>query len=191
MTGAFVAIAALAIGMWWTWPALAGDDGELDVLVAADAFVVGATRSVELRVREEGWAIAWSDSSPASWCDDPGTLREEVDRRRPGDLVLSFADGASDAACVETMVGELSGAARVVVVVQPGVGPDPGVVSAAGGEVADPGRLIGAPGDTTTRGCEWWESCEVGVTTVREPDGTLTVEGGERVARVLVAALRA
>jgi hypothetical protein len=189
---AVLALLVVLLAMWWAWPTMAGDDAELDVMVAGDAFLVGAERSMDLRVREEGWTIAWSGAGATSWCDDPGVLRDELDRHDPGDLVLSFADGSRDAACVERFLrGVQDGDTRVVVVVQPGAGPDAALVGQAGAEVADPGRLLGEPGEDPVRACEWWENCQDGATTVRAGDGTLSPDGGERVARVVVAALRA
>jgi hypothetical protein len=184
-----VAAAVLLVG-WWAWPTWRGDDAELDVLVVADGFLTDAERSVDLRVREEGWALDWSDAA-TSWCDDPAALREEVERRDPGDVVVSFGAGAGDAACVGQLVRAVESAgARVVVVDQPGSGLDVAAVDAAGGEVASPERFVGLPGDLAPRSCEWWEECETGSTVTRADDGALTESGGERVARVLVAALR-
>ena len=191
---ALVALAVAAIVAlvgWWAWPSLAGDDDELDVLAVGDGFLTGAQRSVDLRVREEGWRIEWSEAV-GSWCDDPAPLREEVERRDPGHVVLSFGAGATDPACVGDLVRAVaSTGARVVVVDQPGTGLDGAAVTAAGGEVASPGRLVGDPGDTAPRRCEWWEECQTGSVVARADDGALTEVGGERMARVLVAALRA
>ena len=183
-----VVVVALAVGglVWWAWPTWSGADERLDVLVAGDEALTDAERSIDLRVREEGMALAWS-AVEGGWCD-ADALGEEVDRLDPVHVVVSFADGAADDACVRRTLDALGGR-DVVVVLQPGAGPDVATVEAAGATALDPSRLVGVPG-TSTLPCEWWEACPPGGVQVRDADGRLTDLGGERLARMVAAAVR-
>jgi hypothetical protein len=53
--------------------------------------------------------------------------------------------------------------------------------------VVDPTPLLGAPGQAVP--CQWWEDCPDGSVVPVAADGSLTVVGGERLARRLVADL--
>ena len=81
---------------------------------------------------------------------------------------------------------------HVVVVAQPGGGPDAGAVAsgAVDVDVVDAARLVGGPGPAVLP-CEWWEDrCPPAGAQVRAADGRLTDLGAERVARMVAAAVR-
>jgi hypothetical protein len=179
-----VTVAALVAGMWWLWPTVSGSEGDVDVLVVGDGVLAEARRSIELRIREDGWSVDWLESS--DWCDEIDALATVVDDTEPARVVVAF-DGQT--ACIDAAAAAIMGADGVAVVVA-GAGPDPSTVAAAGFRTVDPTRLIGAPGGTVTLPCEWWEQpCAPRGTTVRDVDGALTETGGERLARVLAATL--
>jgi hypothetical protein len=184
--GAIAAVAgAMIVLVWWAWPTWSGGDGRLDVLVTGDELLTDAQRSIELRVREEGMTVGWS-AAAGGWCDDPAALAEEVARRDPVHVVVSFAAGADDASCVTSTL-EALGDRAVVVVSQPGATPEPERLD--GTDVLDPTRLVGDP-SVTQLGCQWWETCETGSVRVRDDAGRLTESGSERLARMIAASLR-
>ncbi len=181
--GLVLASAAVVAGLWWLWPTLRGADDDIDVLVVGDGILAEARRSIELRVREEGLSVEWHEAT--GLCDDIHALATLVEATDPGRVVVALTDGH---ACPEAAATALRSTERLVVVA--GGGPDPTALAAAGFETVDPTRLIGAPGGSTVLPCEWWEQlCGPEGATVREADGTLTEAGGERLARMLVAAL--
>jgi hypothetical protein len=56
--------------------------------------------------------------------------------------------------------------------------------------LVDPTRFVGDQLSATSMPCQWWESCTAdGTVVVRDPAGALTPEGGDRVARIIVAEL--
>jgi hypothetical protein len=143
-----------------------------------------ARRPIEQRVREAGLSIEWYEAS--DWCGDVDRLASVIDDTEPGRVMVAFDD---DAKCAEAAAAAI-GDTDVVAILQPGVGPDVGTLAATGYETVDPTRLIGGPGGAVTLPCEWWEEpCAPDGTVVRDSDGRLTEAGGERLARVLVAAL--
>jgi hypothetical protein len=171
------------VATWWMWPTLAGSDDDTDVLVVGDGVLAEARRGIELRVREEGLRVEWYEAS--GWCDDIEALAEVVAATSPASVVVPLADGP---ACPEAAATALRGVDRLVAVA--GDGRDPTGLATAGFDVVDPSRLVGAPGGPVTMPCEWWEQpCAPEGTTVRESDGKLTEAGGERLARMLAAAL--
>jgi hypothetical protein len=142
-----------------------------------------ARRSIELRIREEGFTVEWREAT--GLCDDIGALATLIEATDPGRVVVALDDRP---ACPEAAITAMRGAERLVVVA--GGGPDPASLAEAGFDIVDPTRLLGAPGGPVTMPCEWWEQpCPSEGTVVRGADGGLTEAGGERLARVLAAAL--
>jgi hypothetical protein len=77
-----------------------------------------------------------------------------------------------------------------VVVAQPGRTGLEDAATADGATVLDPTRFVGNAVEPTSMPCQWWETCTAdGTIAVRGPDGSLTQEGGDRIARLIVAAL--
>jgi hypothetical protein len=177
------AVVAVAAGVWWLWPTLTGADDDVDVLVVGDGMLADARRSIELRIREEGFNVEWHEA--AGLCDDIGALEALIEATDPGRVVVALTDGP---ACPQAAATVMSSADRLVVVA--GGGADLAVLDAAGFDIVDPTRLIGAPGGQVTLPCEWWEQpCPPEGIVVRDADGRLTEAGGGRLARVLAAAL--
>ena len=183
------AIAAVVVGVWWLWPSLTGADDDVDVLVVADGMLADARRPIEQRVREAGLSIEWYEAS--DWCDDVGRLASVIDDTEPERVVVTFDDGTpSTGNECSAAAAAAFGDTDTVVILEPGIGPDPTTLTAAGYDTIDATRLIGASGGAVTLPCEWWEQpCVPEGTVVRDSDGRLTEAGGERLARVLVAAL--
>ena len=176
-------LAAVVAGVWGLWPTLTGADDDVDVLVVGDGMLADARRSIELRVREEGFTVEWREAT--GLCDDIGALAALIETTHPGHLVVALTDGP---ACPEAAATAMRGAERLVVVT--GGGPDPDAIDAAGFDIVDATRLIGAPGGQVTMPCEWWEQpCPPEGIVVRDADGSLTEAGGGRLARVLAASL--
>ena len=176
-------LAAVVAGVWWLWPTLTGYDDDVDVLVVGDGMLADARRSIELRVREEGFNVEWHEA--AGLCDDIGALEALIERADPGRVGVALTDGP---ACPEAAATAMSTTDGLVVVA--GGGPDPAALAAAGFDIVDATRLIGAPGGQVTMPCEWWEQpCPPEGIVVRDADGSLTEAGGGRLARVLAAAL--
>jgi hypothetical protein len=178
-----IAVLAIAVVAWWAWPTLTRDD-RAGLLVISDGTLDTGRRPLELRAREEGRTVRWSELDP-TWCDDPAPLVASVRAEDPDDVVVS---AGAPVACLATLHDALDGH-DAIAVVQPG-GPSGEELAAAGFDVVDPAPLVGLPGTDTRRSCEWWEPCDAdGQIAVREPSGALTTAGDERVARLLVAAL--
>jgi hypothetical protein len=182
-------VGVLAVGVlvlaWWAWPTWSGADDRLDVLVVGDELLTASQRSIELRVREEGMTVDWSEAAD-DWCDDPRALAEDVSRRGPRNVVVSFARGADDPTCITGALDAL-GDRDVVVVWQPGAPRAPEPLEDT--DVLDPTRLLGEP-SVSELGCQWWETCETGSVQVRDDAGRLTEAGSERLARMIAASLR-
>ena len=113
--------------------------------------------SIELRVREAGLSIEWYEAS--DWCDDVGRLASVVDDIEPGRVVVAFDDGATSTGneCAEAAAAAF-GDTDTVAVLEPGAGPDPATLAAAGFDTDRPD-----PPDRRARWrrstlpCEWWE----------------------------------
>jgi len=176
-------LVAIVVAGWWLWPTLDGRDDDIDVLVVGDGVLATARRSIELRVREAGLSIEWHATQ--QWCDVVGGLAEVVDTVDPARIVVPLAGGA----CLEAAAVAIRDADRLVVVVSEG-GPDAVAAAASGFDAIDATRLIGQAGGPVTMPCEWWEQpCAPQGVAVRAADGSLTEPGGERLARVVAAAL--
>ncbi len=176
-----VVVAVVAVVAWW-WPSIfPPTDTEIDVRFVSDGFLVGYERPIGDRVHESGRSTSWLEGVDV--CDPSTDLLGQ-----PGAQVL-VVTGAGINACVNMLTDATNHAARLIVISQPGVTdlsslPD-------GVHIVDPERLIGVAGSGVSMPCQWWEeaSCVDGVVTVRNPDGSLTVEGSDRIARMVVAAL--
>ncbi len=78
----------------------------------------------------------------------------------------------------------------VLIVAQPGRGGIESAAAQAAATLIDPSRFIGEQLTATAMPCQWWESCTAdGTIAVRGADGSLTPEGGDRIARMIVAEL--
>jgi hypothetical protein len=178
---AVVVVLVVAVVAWW-WPSIFPPaDAEVDVRFVSDGFLVGYERPIADRVHESGRSTSWLEGVDVC---DPST-----DLLGQSDVQVLVVTGAGIDACVDVLADATNRAARLIVVSQPGVTdlsslPD-------GVHIVDPERLIGVAGSGVGMPCQWWEeaSCVDGVVTVRNPDGSLTVEGSDRVARMVVAAL--
>jgi hypothetical protein len=176
--------AVLAVGLWWVWPTFTRDSRP-GVLVVDDGFLAGGRRSVELRAREAGLTVRWAPFDD-DWCGDPSGLTRLVEETNPHHLVITYGGSPS---CLGAIAPALGGR-RAVAVAEPGSSTDATALTAAGLAVVDPTRLVGLPADDPRRTCEWWERCDIdGRIAVRDPQGTLTTDGQERIARMIVAAL--
>lgn len=182
VTGVIVTAASLAVLLWWSWPSLAGHDEQLDVLVVAEGELLEARRSMDLRVRQTGRSLEWIDLEP-SWCDRLDELVGEIEERSPGRVVVSAAGP-----CLAVLLDGLPDDDPILVPV-PGTTSTPELLAGLGATVVDPARLIGSRAPGLVFPCEWWDPCTEGVAVVRDETGALTPDGGERLARLVVAEL--
>lgn len=181
---AALAVVIVGAAVWWAWPMLTRDDRP-DVLVIDDGFLAGGRRSLELRARESGRTVRWTEFD-VTWCDDPAELRRVLDDVDPHRVVLT---AAPTPACTMSIGDALSGYDPVAVV-EPGTAVAPADLTAAGFAVEDPEHLIGRPSPDLRLACLWWEACEPeGHVAVRDAIGDLTPVGYERLARGIVAAM--
>ena len=175
--------------MWWQWPTITGSDARTDVVMLTDGFLTSTERPVAYRIHEDGRTLRW-DTIARSWCGAAGAVHEAVERFNPGVVVLSFADASGCGASAVEAAVRAAGTHKVVVVAQPGRSGVESAASRAGASVIDPVRFLGDQLVETAMPCQWWESCGAGGTVaVRNDDGSLTAEGGDRVARMIVAGL--
>jgi hypothetical protein len=185
-----VAVIAVVAGVvWWQWPTIDNQDSRTDVVLLTDGFFTSSQVPVNYRIREDGRTLQWG-SGARSWCDAADAvsrIRDEVD---PAAILLSFGSATGCDATAVTDAVKAAGDHTVLVVSQPG---DSGVEAAAaeaGATVIDPSRFIGDQPTTTSMPCQWWDTCTAdGTVPVRAADGSLTPEGGDRVARMIVAEL--
>lgn len=179
-------IAAL---VWWQWPLLSGSDERTDVVLLTDDFLTSTERPVTYRIHEDGRSLQWN-ADAGSWCDAAAAVRRVDAEADPAAIVLSFADASGcDSSAVIDAVRAANGH-RVVVVTQPGRSGFEQAAQLAGATLIDPSRFVGDQLIATSMPCQWWETCTAdGTVAVRNADGSLTPEGGDRIARVIVAAL--
>jgi hypothetical protein len=181
----------LIVGVvWWQWPLITNEDARTDVVIVSDSFLSSTERPVTYRIHEDGRSLQWDGGQADSWCNAAPAVTAASAKYDPVAIVLSFADATG---CGEEAVDRAVRAAgrhRVVVVIQPGrSGLEPSA-TVAGATVVDPTRFIGDALRPTALPCQWWETCTAdGTVAVRSVDGSLTQEGGDRVARMIVAAL--
>jgi hypothetical protein len=188
--GTLIATAAVVGGLlWWQWPLLSGQDSRTDVVLLTDSFLTTTERPVTYRIHEDGRSLEWNGAA-TSWCDAAAAVRDVAARYNPRAIVLSFASAAGcNARAVDDAVRAAAGH-RVVIVSQPSRSGLEESGAGAGATVVDPSRFIGVALQATEMPCQWWETCPAdGTVAVRAADGSLTQEGGDRVARMIVAAL--
>ncbi len=179
MTGAAAVLVAVIV--WW-WPSIFPPAaGEIDVSIISDDFLTGFTRPVSDRVHESGRTTSWLEGVDAC------KLSTEAITASDADVIV--VTGAGLSSCPAMLRDLADHVGRVIVIAQPGR-TDINALP-AGLIVVDPERLIGPPGAGSTLPCQWWEedTCIDGFVAVRNPDGSLTTEGSERIARMLVAEL--
>jgi hypothetical protein len=182
-------LAVAAVVIWWQWPTITQQDERTDVVLLTDGFLTSTERPVTYRIREDGRSLRW-DAGATSWCSAADAVDRVEDEFDPAAIVLSFGDATG---CDATAVADAVQAARghtVLIVRQPGrsgleiAGPQDGAT------LIDPSRFVGDQLTATSMPCQWWETCTAdGTVAVRTADGALTAEGGDRVARMIVAEL--
>ncbi len=185
-----MAVVAVAAGLlWWQWPTISGQDSRTDVVLLTDGFLTSTESPVTHRIHEDGRSLRW-DREATSWCDAADAVTRIEAEADPAAIVLSFAsaDGC-DSNAVTSAVQAAKGH-TVVVVAQPGRSGVEGAAAQAGATLIDPSSFIGDQLTATAMPCQWWETCTAdGTVAVRTADGVLTEEGGDRVARLIVAQL--
>ena len=185
-----VTVVAVATGLvWWQWPTISGQDSRTDVVLLTDGFLTSTERPVTYRIHEDGRSLRW-DSDATSWCDAADAVQKIEAEADPAAFVLSFAyaDGCDGEAVTEAV--EAAKGHTVLVVAQPGRSGVEGAATRAGATLIDPSSFIGDQMTATAMPCQWWETCTAeGTVAVRTADGVLTAEGGDRVARLIVAQL--
>lgn len=181
LVGAFVVLMA-----WWWWPGLTGAGDETRVALVLGGDVRVARESLERRLREEGLRSVWL-GEPESWCDF-----DRFAARVPGSVQVVVISAPETNEC-EPDLGGIDSGRRVVALTSSIVGaatPDGDVARELrdrGVRTVDADRLLARPGEPTD--CLWWDDCPAsGSVVVVEEDGLNSV-GGERVARLLVAAV--
>ncbi len=185
-----VSIVAILVALvWWQWPTIAGHDKRTDVVLLTDGFLTSTELPVTNRIHEDGRSLRW-DRDATSWCNAAAAVRRVVDQFDPAAIVLSFSDATGcDASAVTDAVRAGKGHS-VVIVAQPGRSGIETATDPAGATLIDPTRFIGGELTATSMPCQWWDICAAdGTIAVRTTDGDLTAEGGDRVARMIVAEL--
>lgn len=184
-----VAAAVLAGVLWWQWPLIAGYDSRTDVVLVTDGFLASTERPVTYRIHEDGRSLRW-DAEATSWCGAADAVRKIEASLDPAAIVLSFADATGCDATALTDAVRAAHGHRVLIVAQPGRSGIEAAADRAGATLIDPTVFIGDQPIATSLPCQWWESCSAdGTIPVRAADGSLTAEGGDRVARIIVAEL--
>lgn len=185
-----VTVVAIVIGLvWWQWPTIAGRDTRTDVVLVADGFLTSTETPVTNRIHEDGRSLRWADGA-TSWCDAAAAVAKVEAELDPAAIVLSFGDATGcDAGAITAVIAAARGH-RVLIVAQPGRSGIESTAELRGATVIDPTRFIGDQLAATSMPCQWWETCTAdGTIAVRDADGALTVEGSDRVARIIVAEL--
>jgi hypothetical protein len=183
-----VVVLAAAL-VWWQWPTIAGHDARTDVVLLTDGFLSSTERPVTYRIHEDGRSLRWVDGA-TSWCNAADAVRRVEAEIDPAAIVLSFADAAGcDAPAVTAAVRAAQGHS-VVIVAQPGRSGVENAGVAVGAILIDPTSFVGDQPAATSMPCQWWDTCTAdGTIPVRNADGSLTAEGGDRVGRLIVADL--
>jgi hypothetical protein len=184
-----VVVAALAAVLWWQWPTIAGYDKRTDVVLLTDQFLTSTERPVTYRIHEDGRSLRWI-SGATSWCDAAAAVQRADAEFDPAAIVLSFGNATGCDSSALTNAVRAGHGHRVLIVTQPGRSGIETVADRAGATLIDPTRFIGGEPVATSMPCQWWETCTAdGTIAVRSDDGALTQEGGDRVARIIVAQL--
>ena len=184
-----VVLAVVAALLWWQWPTIAGHDKRTDVVVLTDSFLTTTERPVTYRIHEDGRSVRW-DAGATSWCGAADAVRRIETEWNPAAIVLSFADATGCDSSALTSAVKAARGHSVLIVTQPGRSGIEATADHAGATMIDPSRFIGDQLVATSMPCQWWESCTAnGTIAVRSADGSLTAEGGDRVARIIVSEL--
>ena len=166
-----------------------GHDTRTDVVLMTDGFLTATERPVTYRIHEDGRSLRWDDGA-TSWCNAADAVRRVEAEFEPAAIVLSFADATGCDATAVTDAVRAAGGHTVLIVAQPGRSGIETEGDHLGATLIDPSRFIGGQPTATSMPCEWWETCTSdGTIQVRTTDGLLTAEGGDRVARMIVAEL--
>jgi len=182
-------VAIVAAVVWWQWPTIDRQDSRTDVVVLADGFLTSTETPITQRIHEDGRTMRWADG-PTSWCSAADSVRQVTQQFDPAAIVLSFGDSTGCDASAVTAAVAAAGGHRVLIVSQPGRSDVEASADLRGATVIDPTRFIGDRLTATSMPCQWWETCTAdGTVAVRTEDGSLTIEGSERVARIIVAEL--
>jgi hypothetical protein len=181
-------VAVVAALVWWQWPTIDGHDKRTDVVLITDGFLAPTQLPVTNRIHEDGRSLRW-DEDATSWCNAADAVTRAVDQLDPAAVVLSFSDATGcDASAVTDAVRAAKGHS-VVIVAQPGGSGVETTSDRDGAALIDPTRYIGDQVTATSMPCQWWDICTDGSVPVRSADGSLTAEGSDRVARMIVAEL--
>jgi len=186
VVGAFAIVAAV---LWWQWPTITGQDSRTDVVLLTDGFLTSTQTPVTYRIHEDGRSLRW-ETGATSWCDAAQAVRKIEQDVDPAAIVLSFGTTSGCEATAVTDAVKAAGGHTVLVVSQPGASGIELAAEEAGANVIVPSRYVGDQLTATSMPCQWWDNCTAdGTVPVRAADGSLTPEGGDRVARMIVAQL--
>ncbi|MBU3688168.1 MAG: hypothetical protein B7C54_08230 [Acidimicrobiales bacterium mtb01] len=188
---AIAGILVVAVAVWWWWPGLA--DRSTTVLIVGGERLAEGREPVDRRLRENGFTTEWTPVA-MSWCDVADLLTDGLDG---GSFRAAVLAPSSDDTCVPDtdLVDAVrdAGDLRLAVVDWPDTSPvEREFVVRLGSrsdvEVVDIGRLLGDTGSEVD--CLWWDDCpNSGRIVAWDADG-LTESGNQRVARMIVAAVR-
>ena len=190
IVGALVLAVALSM-VWWWWPGLT--DRSTAILIVGGERLAEGREPIDRRLRENGFTTEWT-SIAASWCDVPEVL---ADGLAGGSYRAAVVAPASDDACVpdSALVESVraAGEVRLAVVDWPDASPAESefvrlLAERSDVEVVDAGRLLGDAGSEVD--CLWWDECPTSGRIVAWDADGLTESGNQRVARMIVAAVR-
>jgi hypothetical protein len=187
-----IGVVALVVIGWWWWPTFSGQASGTDVVIVGDPFLASAEQELTHRIHEDGFSLAWAPGV-ATWCELPAAVEVAVAADEPTHVIVSAVEEGECGTAPEELrraVAEAAGAARTVVVVQPGDVTTAASLSGVDAVVVEPARLLGPPG-TLEQPCQWWDDCPpTGQIAVRDETGGLSFAGTTRVARMTTTALR-
>src|SRR5262245_41018005 len=180
--------ASVGVMVWWWWPAVTGRGNGTDVVVIGAGDVSDASGDLVARLREQGLAADVATDGPANWCEAaesaPGVKALAAGRRVAviGFSALGTCDGHPVGATLDRLAGR-----DVVVVAEPGPAGDfvRAATAARAVLVVDPSQLLGDNVAGARLACQWWDDCANGFVVAREPDGSLSAAGCQRVARAI------
>ena len=194
MTGrrlSVVVVILVAVALWWWWPGLSGRGGDVHVVMVAGSRLESTREPLDRRLREDGFRTAWSPSA-SSWCDVPALVEGTPPTRR---VVVVAPDPSSDCILDDALVEAVDravGADRLVIVAWPDDDSPTMAFDASlarrGARLVETVRLLGEPG--SARDCLWWDDCPAAGNIVAWDSAGLREAGAQRVARMIVAAVR-
>lgn len=141
---------------------------------------------LERRLREEGLRTMWL-GEPESWCD-----LERYTAEMPSSVEVVVISAPEARGC-EVDIGEITARRRVVALTSTFVraasadGVTVRTLRSEGVLTVDADRLLAPPGQPTD--CLWWDDCPASGSIVVVDNDGLNLVGGERIARLLVAAV--